>query len=70
MLEDDEKFEVELKRFERMIEEGSSSYFEPDSLEDIIDHYIVKNKIKKAIYAVNFALSLSLIHISEPTRPY
>ncbi len=58
MLEDDEQFNVELKRFERMIKEGISSYFEPDSLEDIIDHYIVKNKIKKASFAVDFALNL------------
>ena len=58
MLEDDEQFDVELRRFEKMMKEDASFYFEPDSLEDIIDHYIVKNKIKKATFAVNFALNL------------
>lgn len=58
MLENDEQFNVELKRFEKMMEDGDSSYFDPDSLEDIIDHYIVKNKIKKATFAVDFALNL------------
>ncbi|MFK8039641.1 MAG: tetratricopeptide repeat protein [Crocinitomicaceae bacterium] len=58
MLEDDEQFNVELKKFEKMMDEGNSFYFEPDSLEDIIDHYIVKNKIKKATFAVDFALNL------------
>lgn len=58
MLEDDEQFDVELKRFEKMMKEGASFYFEPDSLEDIIDHYVVKNKIKKATFAVDFALNL------------
>ncbi|MFD1553494.1 hypothetical protein DNU06_07415 [Putridiphycobacter roseus] len=58
MLEDDEQFDLELDRFEKMVKDGSSFYFEPDSLEDIIDHYIVKNKIKKALYAVEFAMNL------------
>lgn len=58
MLEDDEQFDFELKRFEQMMKEGDSFYFEPDSLEEIIDHYIVKNKIKKATFAVDFALNL------------
>lgn len=58
MLEDDEQFDLELNRFEKMVKDGDSFYFEPDSLEDIIDHYIVKNKIKKALYAVEFAINL------------
>ena len=58
MLEDDEQFNHELSRFEEMVSSGQSYYFEPDSLEDIIDHYIVKNKIKKAFIAIDFGLQL------------
>ncbi len=58
MLEDDEQFEHELSRFENMISSGESYYFEPDSLEDIIDHYIVKNKVKDAMTAIDFGIEL------------
>ena len=58
MLEDDEQFEQELSRFEYMINTGDSYYFEPDTLEDIIDHYIVKNKVKNAMLAIDLGLQL------------
>jgi len=52
----DDQFNFELNRFENMMTVGDAYYFDPESLELIIDHYIIKNKLKKASEAVDFAL--------------
>ena len=51
----DDQFQLELTRFENMIDVGDAYYFDPEVLELIIDHYIIKNQLKKANVAVNFA---------------
>ncbi len=52
----DDKFDFELNRFENMMEIGDAYYFEPDVLEEIIDYYIIKNQIEKALNAIEFGL--------------
>ena len=45
--------------------------FEPVySLEEVISEKIMKQSIKQALDALSEVERLSLIHISEPTRPY
>lgn len=60
MFEDEEEFndaqfQSELERYERMIKEEEAYYFDAEMLERIIDHFIIKNNIKKAINAIEFA---------------
>jgi tetratricopeptide (TPR) repeat protein len=50
----DSQFNTELERFEKMIEDGSSSYFDSEVLEQIVDHFIIKNHLKKALVAIDF----------------
>lgn len=50
----DDQFQFELSRFENMIEIGDAYYFDPEVIELIIDHYIIKNQLKKAKIAVDF----------------
>lgn len=50
----DDQFQFELNRFENMIEVGDAYYFDPEILELIIDHYIIKNQLKRAEIAVDF----------------
>jgi tetratricopeptide (TPR) repeat protein len=52
----DAQFNSELKRFEEMIEDGSSMYFDAEMLEQIIDHFIIKSQFKKALGAVRVGL--------------
>ena len=39
----DDQFKFELNRFENMMTVGDAYYFDPESLELIIHHYIIKN---------------------------
>ncbi|HIP36454.1 MAG TPA: tetratricopeptide repeat protein [Crocinitomix sp.] len=52
----DEQFNFELNRFENMIEEGDAYYFDTETLEQIIDFYIIKNQFAKALTAIKFGL--------------
>jgi tetratricopeptide (TPR) repeat protein len=58
----DEQFSNELQKFETMQKNGDAFYFDPEVLEQIIDHYIIKNQFKTAGSAINFALSQHPTH--------
>lgn len=51
----DAQFNAELERFETMIQNKESYYFDSEILEQIIDHFIIKNQIKKGLMAIEFA---------------
>ncbi len=51
----DPQFNAELKRFEKMTKSKQAFYFDPEMLEQIIDHFIIKNHLKKALNAIEFA---------------
>jgi tetratricopeptide (TPR) repeat protein len=65
--EDDELFDAhfhaELERYEKMIRNKESYYFDPEILEQIIDHFIVKNQIKNALSAIDFAKEQHPTHL-------
>lgn len=50
----DDQFNYELNRFENMIKYDEAYYFDPEVLILIIDNYIIKNKLKHALVAVEF----------------
>jgi len=52
----DSQFNSELERYEQMIEDKEVYYFDTEILEQIIDHFIIKNQLKKALGAILFAL--------------
>jgi len=52
----DARFNSELKRFEKMITDESAIYFDAEMLEQIIEHFIIKNQLKKALRAVEVGL--------------
>ncbi|MCH2233975.1 MAG: tetratricopeptide repeat protein [Crocinitomicaceae bacterium] len=49
----DSSFNEELERFEKMIETHNRYYFDSEMIEQIIDHFIIKNQLKKALYAID-----------------
>lgn len=51
----DSQFNSELERYEQMLSAKEAYYFDSEILEQIIDHFIVKNQMKKALSAINFA---------------
>ena len=51
----DDQFNSELKRFEEMVEARNAYYFDSEILEQIIEHFIINNQLKKGLKAVNFA---------------
>ncbi|MBI3133769.1 MAG: tetratricopeptide repeat protein [Bacteroidetes bacterium] len=53
----DAHFHAELERYEKMIRNRESYYFDPEVLEQIIDHFIVKNQVKNGLNAIDFAKS-------------
>lgn len=64
MFEDDDEeelfdahFHAELERYEKMIRNSESYYFDAEVLEQIIDHFIVKNQVKNGLNAIEFAKS-------------
>ncbi|MFT4600642.1 MAG: tetratricopeptide (TPR) repeat protein [Arenicella sp.] len=52
----DSQFNSELERFEQMVEDKAVYYFDTEILEQIIDHFIIKNQLKKSLNAILFAL--------------
>lgn len=53
----DSKFNEELERYEEMVRNKESYYFDAEILEQIIDHFIVKNQVKSSLLAIDFAKS-------------
>ncbi|MEX1000497.1 MAG: tetratricopeptide repeat protein [Crocinitomicaceae bacterium] len=51
----DSQFSAELERFEQMLANKEAYYFDSEILEQIIDNFIIKNQIKKAMSAIAFA---------------
>ncbi|MBK7130369.1 MAG: tetratricopeptide repeat protein [Crocinitomicaceae bacterium] len=51
----DAHFHAELERYEKMIKNQESYYFDAEVLEQIIDHFIMKNQVKNALNAIDFA---------------
>ncbi|UKN03084.1 tetratricopeptide repeat protein [Paracrocinitomix mangrovi] len=51
----DSQFYSELERFEKMLEDKEAYYFDSEILEQIIDHFIIKNQLKKGLTAIEFA---------------
>lgn len=51
----DSQFNAELERFEQMIDSKEAYYFDSEILEQIIDHFIIKNQLKKGLTAIEFA---------------
>ncbi|MGB1103122.1 MAG: tetratricopeptide repeat protein [Crocinitomicaceae bacterium] len=52
----DARFNSELKRFEKMIADDAAIYFDAEILEQIIEHYIINNQLKKGLKAVSIGL--------------
>lgn len=59
--EDDEvnnlDFDAQLERFESMLKEGKSFYFDVEIFEEIIDHYMGLNEYKKALRGIDMGLT-------------
>ncbi|MBK9592874.1 MAG: tetratricopeptide repeat protein [Crocinitomicaceae bacterium] len=53
----DDGFKAELERYEEMIQNKDAYYFDAEILEQIIDHFIMKNQVKNALMAIEFAKS-------------
>jgi len=47
-----------VNRFERMIEDGSSAYYEVDDLESLLDHFMMHQRLELAFKVVETAHSL------------
>ena len=52
----------DVKRYEKMLRNKTTEYFDAETLEGIIDYYIQTNKLKKAFAAVTYALNLYQSH--------
>jgi tetratricopeptide (TPR) repeat protein len=50
------QFQADLSRFEEALENDSFGFFDADVLEQIIDHFLIKNQIKKALKACEHAM--------------
>jgi hypothetical protein len=48
----------DVQRYEKMLRNKTTEYFDAETLEGIIDYYIQTNKLKKAFAAVTYALTL------------
>ena len=51
----DSQFNDELERYEKMINNKEAYYFDSETFEQIIDHFIIKNQLKKGLTAIEFA---------------
>lgn len=51
----DSQFNSELERFEEMLSNKEAYYFDSEILEQIVDHFIIKNQLKKGLKAIEFA---------------
>jgi tetratricopeptide (TPR) repeat protein len=54
----DSEEESLISRYEEMLEQGSSCYFDVSECEDIIDYYVERYELKKAMQAINMAETL------------
>jgi tetratricopeptide (TPR) repeat protein len=52
----------DVQRYEKMLRNKTTEYFEAESLEEIIDYYIQTNKLKKAFATVNYAINIYQSH--------
>ena len=52
----DSGFNEELERFEVMVEKQDRYYFDSEILDQIIDHFVIKNQLKKALLAIELGL--------------
>lgn len=50
------QFQSSLKRFEEELEQNTPGFYDSDLLEQFIDHYLMKNQIKKAMKVCDHAL--------------
>jgi tetratricopeptide (TPR) repeat protein len=50
-------FQDELSRFEDMISQGRSDFFDADRLDSFIDHFMMSNQFKKAMDCVSHAIT-------------
>ncbi len=50
-----DRFNSELDRFEKMLKEEDAYYFDAEILEQIVEHFIIKNQLKKGLKATEFA---------------
>src|SRR5688572_19662604 len=64
----DAHFHAELERYEKMIRNRESYYFDPEVLEQIIDHFIVKNQVKNGLNAIDFAKSQHPLNLTFDLR--
>lgn len=55
--EEDDLTKEAVTRFEKMLEEQQSCYFDAEEFEAIIDHYVQRNDLRRARQAVNFAIA-------------
>lgn len=49
-------FQKEIQRFEKTIADNKNTFFDADIFEELVDHYMVSNEPKKAMYCVNMAM--------------
>jgi tetratricopeptide (TPR) repeat protein len=52
----DEAFHDDLEKFEAMLKNGSSHFFDSDRLEMMLDHFMMSSQFKKALACVNHGL--------------
>lgn len=64
----DARFHAELERYEEMIQNKASYYFDAEVLEQIIDHFIVKSQVKKGLAAIDFAKSQHPLNLTFDLR--
>ncbi|WP_027420485.1 tetratricopeptide repeat protein [Crocinitomix catalasitica] len=64
----DDSFDKELKRYEEMINAKNVYYFDPEILEQIIEHFIIKNQLKKGLKAIAIAKDLHPSYIIYDLR--
>lgn len=50
----DAQFNSELQRFENMLKDHDELYFDAEILEQIVEHFIINNQLKKGLKAANF----------------
>src|ERR1041384_2075672 len=54
----DEEVMSNVQRYEKMVRNKAKDYFDTDALESIIEYYINKNKLPKALDVISFAQEL------------
>jgi hypothetical protein len=54
----DEEVKSNVQRYEKMLRNKSTEYFDTEALDTIIEYYIEKEKLKKALEVIYFAEGL------------